>query len=50
MDGEWREKSPAITVLQMMLCGEGYVLAECVYTKDFEEAISDAYKEGNHAQ
>lgn len=28
--------SRAITVLQMVICGDMEVLAECVYTKDYE--------------
>lgn len=30
-----------ITVLQMMICGDTEVLAELVYTKDYEKTISD---------
>ena len=29
----------AITVLQMVVCGDMEVLAECVYTKDYEPTI-----------
>lgn len=29
----------AITVLQMVICGDMEVIAECVYTKDYEESV-----------
>lgn len=40
--GTREEKDPEhdIIILQMMICGDMEVIAECIYRKDFEEALN----------
>ena len=38
-DKEWQHKP--ITVLQMVICGDMYVVAECVYTEDLSVEIKE---------
>lgn len=40
-----RDPDNDIIVLQMMLCGENEVIAECVYRKDFEDRVDEEHHE-----